>query len=137
PTRSRAPSLTQSNNQPTWKSTRSSFGPRRRTSNTEVDYAPFLAGFSCGADDFHDARNISTAGPRPAKGTSRETPDFLSHDTGRWTLHLLQRGRAERRAKSFAIARASFLIPNVRTPVLSAFRTLSPYRARLPRLRTQ
>ena len=26
---------------------------------------PILAGFSCGADGFYDARNISTAGPRP------------------------------------------------------------------------
>ena len=43
----------------------------------------------------------------------------------------------ERCANAFALARASFLIPDVRTPVLSAFRSLSPYRARLPRLRTQ
>ena len=61
----------------------------------EVDYAPFqlapfapiVAGLSDGTSDLYDARNISTAGP--GKGTSRETPDFLSHDTGRWTLHLL------------------------------------------------
>src|SRR5437588_5657134 len=80
---------------------------------------------------------LQTSGPRPGKGTSRETPDFLSHDTGRGTLHLLPRGRAERRANALAVARASFLIPDVRTPVLSAFRSLSPSRARLPRLRTQ
>src|SRR5437588_4541794 len=80
---------------------------------------------------------LQTSGPRPGKGTSRETPDVLSHDTGRGTLHLLPRGRAERRANALAVARASFLIPDVRTPVLSAFRSLSPSRARLPRLRTQ
>src|SRR5450432_588557 len=96
---------------------------RYRISNAEVNYAPFvliplaqiLAGFSYGAGGFYDARNISTAGPSsarpgPGKGTSRETPDFLSHDTGRWALHLLQRGRAERRANAFAIARASLFI---------------------------
>src|SRR6267143_3307995 len=105
-----------------------------RISSAEPIYAPFvrvplasiLAGFSHGAGGFHDARNISTAGPRPGKGTSRETPHSLSHDTGRWTLHLLQRGRAERRTNAFAVARASFLIPDVRAPVLSAFRSLSP-----------
>src|SRR6202521_4699231 len=116
-----------------------------RISNAEVNYAPFrlvplapiLAGFSHCARDFYDARNISTAGPRPGKGTSREPPDFLSHDTGRWTLHLLQRGRVERRADAFAVARASFLIPDVRGPVFTAFRSLSPSRARLSRIRTQ
>jgi hypothetical protein len=76
---------------------------RYRTSNAELIYAPFflvslapiLARFSYGAGGFYDARNISTAGPRPSKGPSRETPDFLSHDTGRWTLHLY-RGRSGR-----------------------------------------
>jgi|ERR1700757_1705810 hypothetical protein len=81
-----------------------------RISNAELDYAPFvlvrrapiLAAFSYGAGGLYDARNISTAGPRPRKGTSSEIPDFLSHDTGWWTLHLLQRGRAERCANAFA-----------------------------------
>src|SRR5882724_12433689 len=117
---------------------------RYRISKAEQNYAPFLlvplapilAGLSHGAGDFYDARNISTAGPRPGKGMSRETPDVLSHDTGRWTLHFLQRGRAERRANAFAVARASFLIPDVRVPVLSAFRSLSPGSARLSWLRT-
>src|SRR6202040_2623578 len=93
--------------------------------------APIVAGLSDGTGGLYDARNISTASPRPGKGTSHETVDFLSHDTGRWTLHLLQRGRAERRADAFAVARASFLIPDVRAPVLSAFRSLSPGSARL------
>src|SRR5467141_4138246 len=99
---------------------------RYRISDAELNYAPFLlvplapilAGFSHGAGGFFDARNISTAGLRPGKGTTREIPDFLSHDTGRWTRHLLQRGRAERRANAFAVARASFLIPDVRATVL-------------------
>src|SRR5713226_7674226 len=134
-----------SSNQPRWKSTRSWSGLQRRTSNAETNYAPFLLvplapileEFSFGAGGFYDARNVSTAGPRPGKGTSRETPDSLSHDTGRWTLHLLQRSRAERRADAFAVARASFLIPDVRAPVLSTFRSLSPGSTRLPRFRTQ
>src|SRR2546429_4479085 len=52
----------------------------------------------------HDAlpisRNISAAGPCAGKGTPPETLDCLSHDTGRWTLHLLQRSRSERDRKS-------------------------------------
>src|SRR5580704_10976413 len=102
---------------------------RYRISDAELNYAPFLlvplapilAGHLHGASGFYDAHNISTAGPRPGKGTFRETADFLSHDTGRWTLDFLQRSRAERRANAFAVARASFLIPDVRTPVLFAF----------------
>src|SRR5882724_3654749 len=116
-----------------------SSGQRYRTSNAEVNYAPFrlgplapiLAGFSHCARGFYDARNISTAGPRPGKGTARGVLNLLSQDTDRWTLHLLQRGRAERCANAFAVARASFLIPDVRAPVLSAFRSLSPGSARL------
>src|SRR6266446_2412888 len=116
-----------------------------RISSAEPIYAPFvrvslasiLAGFSHGAGGFYDACNISTASAHAGKGTSRETPDSLSHDTGRRALHLLQRGRAERRTNAFAVARASILIPDVRAPALSAFRSLSPCRARLPRLRTQ
>src|SRR5712672_155019 len=139
-----------SSSQPKWKSTRSSSGPRRRTSNTEVNYAPLLliplaqipAGFWYGAGGFYDARNISTAGPSsarpgPGKGTSRETPDFLSHDTGRWTLHLLQRGRVERRADASPVARTPVFLADVRASLRPAFRSLSPCRARLPRLRTQ
>src|SRR5712671_4333216 len=121
-----------------------------RISNAEVSYAPFLlvplapilAGFSYGAGGFHDARNISPTGPSsarpgPGKGMSRETPDFLSHDTGRWTLHLLQRGRPERRADASPAARTPVFLADVRATFCPAFRSLSPYRARLPRLRTQ
>src|ERR1700734_2643629 len=119
--------------------------PTARASSAEVNYAPFLlvplapilAGFSYSTGVLYDARNISTACPRPGKGMYLETLDFLSHDTGGWSLRLLQRGRAQRRANAFAVARASFLIPNVRAPVLSAFRSLPPCRAGLPRLRTQ
>ena len=45
-----------------------------------VPLALILAGLSHGAGGFYDARNNSTNGPRPRKGMSRETPDFLSHD---------------------------------------------------------
>jgi pimeloyl-ACP methyl ester carboxylesterase len=76
--------------------------------------APILAGFSHCARGFYDARNISTAGPRPGKGTAPGALNLLSQHTDRWTLYLLQRGRAERRANAFAVARASFLIPDVR-----------------------
>src|SRR6266481_1949894 len=84
-----------------------------------------------GASGFYDARNISTAGPRPGKGTARGALNLLSQDTDRWTLHFLQRGRAERRANAFAVARASFLIPDVRSSLHPAFRSLSPGSARL------
>ena len=48
---------------------------------------------------FCDVRIISFAGTSQRKGNSNHgTPDFLSHNTDRWTLHLLQRGRPERRA---------------------------------------
>src|SRR5882724_466346 len=118
---------------------------RYRISKAEQNYAPFLlvplapilAGLSHGAGDFYDARNISTAGPRPGKGMSRETPDVLSHDTGRWTLHLLQRGRAERRANASPAAWAPVFLADVRASVRSAFRSLSPYRTRLPGLWAQ
>jgi len=96
-TQALARSLTPSGNRPRWKLTRSSSGRQRKTSNGTVNYAPFLldplapilASFSYGAGGCYDVRNISTACPRPEKGTSGETPDRLSHDTGRWTLHLL------------------------------------------------
>src|SRR6266481_8479621 len=84
-----------------------------------------------GASGFYDARNISTAGPRPGKGTARGALNLLSQHTDRWTVHLLQRGRAERRANAFAVARASFLIPDVRSSLHPAFRSLSPGSARL------
>ena len=66
-----------------------------------------------------------------------EYPDLLSHDTDRWALHLLQRGRPERRAYSSPAARATVFIADVRASLRPAFRSLSPCRARLPRLRTQ
>src|SRR5436190_10925454 len=125
----------QSSSRARWKSMRWSSAQRFRISNAEVDYAPFLLipldpGFSHGASGFNDARNISTASPRPGKGTSREIPDCLSHDTGRWTLHLLQRGRAERGANAFAAARTPVFIADVRASLHPAFRSLSPSRAR-------
>src|SRR5437763_11150663 len=86
---------------------------------------------------FCDARIIAIAGPGPRKGTSRGTPDFLSHDTDRWALHLLQRGRPHRRADASAAARTSLFITDVRASLRPAFQSLSPGRPRLPGLRTQ
>src|SRR5713226_9602277 len=86
-----------------------------------VPLVPILAGFSSGAGGFYDARNISTAGPRPGKGTSRETPDSLSRDTSGWTLHFLQRSRAERRTAASPTARTPVFFADVRAPLHPAF----------------
>src|SRR6266851_7706174 len=96
-----------------------------------------LAGLMHGTGGFCSARIISIAGPSPRKGTSYGTPDFLSHHTDRWTLHFLQRGRPERRADASPAPRTSVIIADVRAAIRPAFRSLSPGRARLPRLRTQ
>jgi len=81
--------------------TRSHFRSRRLREKVKVNDAafqlvllePMLAGLPRGVGRFRDAHIISIAGatPRkgPTKGTSHGTPDFLSHDTGRWALHLL------------------------------------------------
>ena len=42
--------------------------------------------------------------------------------------HLLQRGRAERRADASPVARSSVIIANVRAALRPAFRSLSPCR---------
>src|SRR6266852_2250671 len=118
---------------------------RYRTSNAETNYAPFLlcplgpilAGFSYGAGGFCDARSISAARPCAGKGTPPETLDCLSHDTGRWTLYLLQGSRSERRADTPSSARASVFLADVRSSIHPPFRSLSPYRPGLPRLRPQ
>src|SRR5579864_231228 len=86
---------------------------------------------------FCDARFISIAGPSPGKGTSREVPDFLPHDTNRWTFNLPQRGWPKGRADNSPAARTSVIITDVRVSLRPASRWLSPCRARLPRLRTQ
>src|SRR5437667_10838794 len=96
-----------------------------------------LAGLPHVVGGFCDARIISIAGPSPRKGMSCGTPDFLSHDTDKWTLHLLQRGRPQRRADASPAARTSLFIADVRASLRPAFRSLSPCRARLPGLRTQ
>src|SRR6266699_1216296 len=99
-------------------------------------YPPMLAGLLHGVGGFGDARVVISIA-RPRKGTSHGTPDFLSHATGRWALHLLQRGRPERRADATPAARTSFVIADVRASLCPTFRLLSPCRARLPGLRTQ
>src|SRR6266849_1724522 len=96
-----------------------------------------LAGLPHGVGGFCDARIISIAGPSSRKGTSRGTLDFLSHDTDRWALHLLQRGRPQRRADASPAARTPLFVADVRASLRPAFRSLSPCRPRLPRLRTQ
>src|SRR5882724_12409749 len=65
------------------------------------------------------------------------SPDSLSHDADRRSLHLLQRGRTNGRADASPAARTSLVIPDVRASLRPAFRSLSPCRARLPGLRTQ
>src|SRR3989442_4620127 len=74
---------------------------------------------------------------RGKKGTFHGTPDFLSHDTDRWALHLLQRGRPQRRADASPAAPTSLFIADVRASLRPAIRSLSPCRARLPGLWTQ
>src|SRR2546430_13288367 len=112
----------------------------KRGSVMQVQLAPLdpmLAGLPHGVGGFCDARIISIAGSSSRKGTSHGTPDFLSHDTDRWALHLLQRGRPQRRADASPAARTSLFIADVRASLRPAFRSLSPCRARLPGLRTQ
>src|SRR6266849_4165957 len=94
-----------------------------------------LADLPHGVAGLCDARITSIA--RPRKGTSHGTPNFLSHDTDRWSLHLLQRGRPERRADASPAARSALFIADVRASLRPAFRSLSPCRARLPGLWTQ
>ena len=48
------------------------------------------------------------------EGTSRGTPDIFSHGTDRWSRHLLQKGRPERRANASPAARTSVFIADVR-----------------------
>src|SRR5882762_5942046 len=95
------------------------------------------ADLTYGVGVFRDARIIPIAGSSSKKGTARGTPDFLSHDTDRWALHLLQRGRPKRRADASPTARTPLFIADVRAAFRPAFRSLSPGRARLPGLRTQ
>src|SRR5258708_19778244 len=47
------------------------------------------------------------------KGASRGTPDFLPHDTDRWALHLLPRGRPARRPDPAPPARTPLPTPHV------------------------
>jgi pimeloyl-ACP methyl ester carboxylesterase len=57
--------------------------------------ARMFAGLPHSVDGLRDDRIIfiSMAGPGPRKGTIHGTPDFLSFDTDRGALHLLQRSR--------------------------------------------
>jgi hypothetical protein len=63
-----------------------------------------------------------------------ETPDCLSNDKGRRTLHFLPGGRAGRCADPSFAARISLVISDVRAAFRPAFRPLSPGRAGLSRI---
>src|SRR5439155_16283382 len=69
--------------------------------------------------------------------TSHQVPDLLSLNTDSRALDFLQRRRPEGRADASPAARISVIIADVRAALRPAFRSLSPCRARLPRLRTQ
>jgi hypothetical protein len=69
-----------------------------------------LAGLLHGVGGFSDACIISLAGSSPRKGTPNEIPDFVSHGTDKWALHLLPGGRPERRADDPPAARASLFL---------------------------
>src|ERR1700733_4255375 len=81
------------------------------------------------------ARAIPSQGPR--KGTSRGTPEFLSHNKNRWPFHFLQRSRAEARAGDSAAARTTLFLAYVRAASRRAFRSLSPGGAGLSGVRAQ
>src|SRR6202043_866429 len=49
----------------------------------------------------------------PEKGQGNGTAGVLSHSKGRWTLHLLQRSRAERRPHYSFVARPSVVVAYV------------------------
>ena len=88
-----------------------------------------LAGLLHGVGGFRDAPTASTAGPGPRKEKSRGTPDLLSHNTDRWALHLLQRGRSEERADASPAARISLFIADVRASLRPAFRPKAAFTA--------
>jgi HxlR-like helix-turn-helix len=75
-----------------------------------------LAGLLHGIRSFCNAPITPIAGRSTRKDKSRGTPDFLPHDTHRWALDLLQRGRPERRTDASPAARISLF--NRRTLVV-------------------
>src|SRR5207244_6210892 len=83
------------------------------------------------------ARGRSIVGPSPRKGTSRGTPDVVSHDPDRRAVHFLPRGRLTRRADAAPAARPALVLADVRAALRPACRSLSPRRARLSGLRAQ
>src|SRR5437660_7544640 len=119
---------------------RKSLTPLRSCCKTSSEKTRALAAWYMASQAFRSAPRSSWKSFsrwRSKKGTSRGTPDFLSHHTDRWALHLLQRGRPQRRADASPAARTSLFIADVRAALRPAFRSLSPCRARLPGLRTQ
>jgi hypothetical protein len=60
----------------------------------------------------------------PGKGRSHGAPDFLSHNSDRWNLHLLQRSGAERRSHHPVAARSSIVVADVSAAADEACRRL-------------
>src|ERR1700738_876636 len=121
-------------------SSRKSLTPLRSCCKPSLEKTRALAAWCMASQAFRSAPRSSWKSFsrwRGKKGTSHGTPDFLSHDTDRWALHFLQRGRPQRRADASPAARTSLFIADVRASLRPAFRSLSPCRARLPGLRTQ
>src|SRR5881628_1942175 len=119
---------------------RKSLTPLRSCCKTSSEKTRALAAWYMASQAFRSAPRSSWKSFsrwRGKKGTFHGTPDFLSHDTDRWALHLLPRGWSQRRAGASPTARTSLFIADVRASLRPAFRSLSPCRARLPRLRTQ
>src|SRR6266581_4753457 len=119
---------------------RKSLTPLRSCCKTFSEKTRALAAWYMASQAFRSAPRSSwnsLSRWRGKKGTFHGTPDFLSHDTDRWALHLLPRGWSQRRAGASPTARTSLFIADVRAALRPAFRSLSPCRARLPGLRTQ
>src|SRR6266516_3474978 len=119
---------------------RKSLTPLRSCCKTSSEKTRALAAWYMASQAFRSAPRSSWKSFsrwRGKKGTFHGTPDFVSHDTDRWALHLLPRGWSQRRAGASPTARTSLFIADVRAALRPAFRSLSPCRARLPGLRTQ
>jgi hypothetical protein len=77
------------------------------------------------------------ASPRPRTELAHGTSNRVSHDPGGWSVHLLPRGRPERRAHAAPAARTSLFIADVRAALCPAVGLLPHGGARLPGLRSQ
>src|SRR5271154_6312845 len=101
----------------------------REPNDASFQLAPLgwvLAGVRYGVGAFRDACIISVPSPSPTKGIFRGIPDFFPHDTDRWALNLLQRGRAEGRADDSPAARIAFFVANFGAALCAARRSVPP-----------